>query len=250
MNPSRFSIPLIFIYFSFNFLFLTPAWAENNSMAPQYINQTNISEPDTFAHQYLEGRLNLLDSQVNDLVQSTKKPQKDRWDKLESSSVFLSGVIIGIVSIYFTRRYQNGQLAVTQSQARVEKFKVIQNVTSSLKSAGYSAHRATLEALVELDVGMALNFAQIYFQDGGVYALIDWSKSSNVELSNRANQILSFILEASPKQALELYKKGVQPKEIVKMMENAYRVKQPGATEGQVKEFVAGIELLLRSQKK
>lgn len=242
MSPARFSILLISIYLSFNFLFVIPVWAQNNLVTSQYTNQTNISEPNNLAYQYLEGRLNLLDSRVNDLVQSRNKPQKDCWDIIGTLSILVSGVIVGGVSIYATNRYQHAQLTVAQMQ-------IIQSFMTQLPSKDYRVVTATLRSIAVMNPDIALNLSEIFYYNGGLYALIGWSEGSDVELARRANEILRPLVQNSLLQALDLYNEGMSRQEVVEEMKKTY-MEQPGVTKVQIEQFADGIDYLLRSQKK
>lgn len=241
MNHARFNILFIFISLII-FILLIPVFAENNSIRLQYPNQENISKLKNLTDQSVEKRLNLLDSRVNDLAQNTKKPEKDSWDKLGTLSVLISGVFIGLISMFAT----NG---IQKNQHKVNKVQTIQSFMTHLPSSDYRVVAACLRSVESMDREMALNLAEIFHSNGGFYTLICWSKGADMELAKRANQIIGSRRQTHLIQAKELYKNGMPLKDVVETMTKLYE-KQPGVKKEQVKDFEIGIEYFLRSQKK
>lgn len=254
MNLTRFGILLIFIYLS-NIVFLTLVMAENNSITSQYINKTNNSEVQNPADQNVEQRLNLLESQVNDLNNSTKKPPKDIWDIISSASPLITGVFAAVIAACVTYSYQNKQLGVA-------RLKTVQSFMTFLPSDNNSTNvdrrivRATIRSILELHPNIAFNLVEIYFYSGGIEELDYWANSKNLDenIVNRAKEILDDIKIRDPKLALRLFENGVPYQDIAKEIEDVYTKIYPKAkpedVQKEVQSYMGTVGYIRRSKKK
>ena len=254
MNPTRFGTLLIFIYL-INVVFLTPVMAENNSITPQYVDKTNISEIKTPADQHVEQRLDLLESRVNDLAQSTKKQEKDIWDKTSSVSPLMTGIFAAVIAAAVTYCYQKKQLGLERLQT-VQKFMTFLSSGDNPMNVDRRIVRTTIRSILELHPNIAFNLAEMYFYYGGIEELDYWANSKDLDenIVNRAKKILEDIKRTDPKLALLLFKDGYSHDEVTKEMENAYTKRYPKAepseVQREVQSFMGAVDYIRRSKRK
>jgi hypothetical protein len=98
----------------------------------------------------LQSRIVQLEKQIKELTKIDK--DKDLWDKLNSISGIISGVIIGLIALFFTIRYNSNQLNLQKQNSEIQnqiqkidvtdKFmKYLNSNNVSEREMGYEAYR-------------------------------------------------------------------------------------------------------------
>jgi len=238
MGPNRFYILLILAYFSSILLFINLVWAEDGSTTPTYAHQANISVPST-TNQSIERRLDVLDAQVNELIMSAKKPQKDIWDILSALSILISGAIIGILSLIATSRYQ-------ERQRQVMKIQTVQGFMPHLSSKNPTLVEGSLRSIATLDREIALSLADSFYSEGGLYALLKWLSNPKMEKDSR--EIIFDRISKTPFLAQNLLESGVTYDEMIKQMRKFYT--ERGVENAEVNKLISSIDLISRYKRR
>jgi hypothetical protein len=245
MNPSRFGILFIFIYFSFIHLSFNSVWPENYPITPTYDNQTYLSVPSILSNRSVEERLDILEARMNDLAQKTKTPPKDPWDKLGTLSILISGIIVAFISGYVTNRYQ-------ASQREVMKIQTVQGFMPHLSSPNLAIVKGSLNSLALLDPRIALSLADTFYQTGGLDVLYDWTYNPKMKIE--ANKIL-WTRMGLLSYAMKLLDDGWSPKDIKENARKYYtergqeRGQERAEIETEIEKSLRGIDLWLSYQK-
>jgi hypothetical protein len=131
-----------------------------------------------------EQRLGKIETALSEVTKKIENRPKDLWDKFNSISGLLSGIMIavigGIATYIYHEKQRSSEEALKKKELVISQAQVIQKLMPGLKSEDKREVKAALLCIAAIDTQLGTNLSELFGGEEGSEVLSKISSSPNV----------------------------------------------------------------------